>query len=461
MKRLLWLLALVAAASGAVGLMARADRDQQYHRLLAEGEAANRDGNGWLAIEAFSGALVLRPDSMVAYYRRGLAYRSQGHDQQAIRDWKDAHALNPDAPEPLVALAELYDTRDEPEMAAAHYALAADLLKDEDPGLLYALALARYRSGAIAEAVDPLRRAVARNAELAGAHHLLGLVYRDIGDPTAAIASLDRAIQIDRKLIAPREELADIYRTLGRHADEVLQLQALAQLEPQIDRRVAVVLARARGGEFAAALEALAAVATDAPNDSRVHLALGRVHLARAEATADPVSIRRAREALELALGGTARRSEGLALYGRALHLSGDHDEALRILQDAVATSPADRQAFAYLAETAEALARDILARDALLSLQALLGSTSPHAETTTRARRIGVLSLRGGDVATAARYLRRAVNDGLNDASTLASLAEAQWGLGEFDAARVTLDAARTQEARDPDVLRVGRVVR
>ena len=106
---------------------------------------------------------------------------------------------------------------------------------------------------------------------------------------------------------------------------------------------------------------------------------LGRVHLARAEAGIAPRSPR-ALAALERALGGTARRSDGLALYGRALHLSGDAAGAERLLQDAILHLPVDPDAFGYLADAAERLGHPLAARDALLNLDALEGDTAPRA---------------------------------------------------------------------------------
>ena len=52
------------------------------------------------AIEAYSGALALRPDSMVAHLRRGDMYRRQGANELALRDLRDASALDPTAPQP-------------------------------------------------------------------------------------------------------------------------------------------------------------------------------------------------------------------------------------------------------------------------------------------------------------------------------------------------------------------------
>ena len=172
-----------------------ATRDRNYARLLQAGQQALDAGNSYAAIEAFTGALTLRPDSMVAYYHRGEAYRAQHQDDEAARDFHNAIRRAPDAPQPLIALGDLYNLK-HPAQAALWYGQAANQLKFDDPALLYKLALARYRAGSPAEALDPLRRAVARNDSLAEAHYLLGLVYRDMQRPDDAIGSLDRAIRL-------------------------------------------------------------------------------------------------------------------------------------------------------------------------------------------------------------------------------------------------------------------------
>ena len=147
--------------------------------------------------------------------------------------------------------------------------------------------------------------------------------------------------------------------------------------------------------------------------------------LGHAEGTGSRAAIAEARLALERALGGTARRSEGLALYGRALYLSGDAADAERILIEATATSPVDPEAFQFLADAAERLAHPGIARDALLDLNALEGSTASADVRAARARRIGALSLAKGEV------LRKVAESGSSpsevvDASGLAQISDA-----------------------------------
>ncbi len=455
-------LAFGTLVAGTAAIVERLDSQRQYRRLLTTGEQALGDGDTFAAIEAFSGALALRPESMAAYYRRGEAYRAQNRGDEALTNLREANRLAPDAPEPLVALGDMFAARGEPAQAAAWYAQAAERLRDQDPALLYRLALARYQAGAPTAAQEPLTRLVARHDTFGEAHYLLGLVYRDTGQsPDAAIAALEQAVRVAPTLTPAREELADLYRATGRPVDEMRQLHALAESDNQIARRLAIALAQARVGQYDGALRTLSEVLVAAPSDSRIQIALARVWLARAERTPDRASVARALVALERALGGTARRSEGLALYGRALYLSGDFAGAERILREAVATSPVELDAFRFLADAAARLSHDLIARDALVDLDLLEGTTAAAARRSDRARRIGQLSLRGGDPAAAARHLTRAVDAGVSDAATLGQLAHARWLTADEVGARDALTRALTAAPRDPELLRLARLFR
>lgn len=464
MNAVKWMLVVVAilgSVAGGVVVFQRMDRDRQYRQLLAQGEQALQTGNNYAAIEDFSGALALRPDSMVAYYRRGEAYHADHHDDWAIRDLREASRIAPDAAQPLVALGEVYDSRNEPIEAARWYGEAADRLHDEDPVLLYALALARYRAGTPAAAIDPLRRAIVRNDSVPQTYYLLGLVYRDTNKIDDAIEAITQALKISPSLTPAREELADLFRAQGRTVEEMSELQDLAALDRNDDRQIAIAMAAARRGQFDTALSALADVSTSAKDASHVQLARGRVYLARAERTLDRKSAQHAQEVLAQALAGSARRSEGLALYGRALYLMGDPRAAERILREAVTTSPIDSEAFEYLADACERLGHPAEARDALINLDALEGDTATPGVRGARARRIGVLALQADDPKRAADYLDQAVDAGDTEASTLGLLADAYWRSGNHDAARTTLAKALAQDPRNPDLVRLGRTIK
>src|SRR5437764_15358579 len=103
------LMVLVAAAAAATAAYQVAARQRDYRALVARGDAALRDDQTFTAIESYSGAIALRPDSMLAYLRRGETYRrraDRGGLEAAARDFRTASALDPTATRPLQALGD-------------------------------------------------------------------------------------------------------------------------------------------------------------------------------------------------------------------------------------------------------------------------------------------------------------------------------------------------------------------
>jgi tetratricopeptide (TPR) repeat protein len=455
--------ALVAGAAllavAAVLLEQRVEGDRQYRDLLAAGDEHLASGDTGTAIEAFSGALALRPSSMVAHLRRGEAYRADRRDDEAVRDLLDAARLAPDSTAPALSLGDLYDAERDWPRAANWYGQAASKL--QTPALLYRLALARYQSGAAAAAIDPLERIVARDDTAGEAYYLLGLAYRDTRRPEEAVKALERAVRIAPSLLPAREELADLYRTQGRAVDEMAQLQALAVLDEHPARTVAIAMAETRTGQLDASLATLSEVARADPADPAVALAVSRVFLTRAERTLDRPSAIRALAVLSSAPADGLATSERMALLGRAQYLAGDWSRAERTLTDAVRTAPVDIEAFGFLADAAERLGHDVDARDALANLDTLQGDTASASARASRARRMGTISLRLGDAASAARSFAQATDLGLADASTLAWLAQARWQAGDRSGARAALTRAAAADGHNPDVARVARLVK
>lgn len=460
---------MAAVGVTAIGLVAvfavqRLNDAERYRQLVLSGEQALSSGNSYVAIEAFSGAIGLRSDSMTSHLRRGEAYRAQRRLDEAARDFREAARLQPGATDPLIALGSLYDSRGDTAEAAEWYARAAAIDR-QSPPLLYQLALTRYRSGQAAAAIDPLRQAISLNAAFDEALYLLGVVLRDTQDHAGAIEALERAVRANPDLAPAREELADLYRAQQRYSDEMTQLTALASLDPRGDRDVAIALAQARRGEFDSAEATLTAASDREPDDSRIALTRGRVRVLRAEST-DNLARRvafatEAVDALERALGGTARRSEGLALFGRALYLKGEVDEAARILREAVATTPFSRMAFLYLADAEEALQNYVEARAWLTRFEALEGDSVPADQRAARSRRIGALALQGGDYTQARARLEPLLAPSPRDAGLLMWLAEARWHTGDAEGARAALAQAVGIAPRDPGVRRLRQIIR
>ena len=62
------------------------------------------------AVEAFSGAIALREDSMIAYLRRGEVYRKRGEPESALRDFRAASRIHCNAVKPAELMGDVeYD----------------------------------------------------------------------------------------------------------------------------------------------------------------------------------------------------------------------------------------------------------------------------------------------------------------------------------------------------------------
>jgi tetratricopeptide (TPR) repeat protein len=368
--------AAVAIITAAVLVWVDARREREFRRLIAVGDAALASGQTFDAIEAFSDALTLKPDSMLASLKRGDTYRRRGEYAAALRDLGQASFLDPAAPRPIELLGDVQAAMGQFAAAAAEYQkyLAID---DRAPLVLYKLALAHYRSGAPTLGVEPLRRAVAFDDRFTEAHYLLGLCLRET-DRNLALRALRRALEVNATFAAAREELARVYEELDRHQDAIDQLEALAALEPtRPERLVNVGLAYARIGRRDTAVLTLGRAAERHPEATIVYTALGRIWLTSAEVQQDPVALGKAIEALQPAAAQSDATSETRALFGRALALSGNMVAAERMLLQAVATLPVDPWAYRYLAEVSRRLghaniARDAAAKYAVLAVSAL-----------------------------------------------------------------------------------------
>ena len=123
--------------------------------------------------------------------------------------------------------------------------------------------------------------------------------------------------------------------------------------------------------------------------------------------------------------------------------------------------SPIDSEAFTFLADAAERLGHALVARDALVSLDALEGGTAPGHARATRARRIGCLSLRAADTRAAVSYLTEAVTLGETDLDTLVLLTRAKWLTGDVEGTKEVLARALVIDPRNSELLRIARAIR
>lgn len=439
MRRTLAVIVIVAIA-GVAGALAFAalTNEREFDRRIAEGDqsAAERP---FQAVEAYSGAIALKPDSMLAHYKRGAVYQSQNELEAALRDFRSAADLDPSALRVIESLGDVNMALGRSERAVERYE-AFVALDERNARVLYKLGLARYRSGRLKEAAPPLQQALAIDPAMGEGYYVLGLVQRDLDQLPAARKSFEEAARRSPAgQTSAREALADVFLVEGDYGKAINQLEALAALEPsRPDRVVAVGLAQARAGRDDAAVITLGRAVERFPDVAQVYAALGHVWLLAAQRRGDRVALSKAIEALAQAASRSDASSETFAELGRAWLLAGDRLSAERALRQAVAKLPVPPDAYLHLADVTARDGRIQDARDALLKYATLIGDEKP---LTNVAIQIADFSVRLGEPALAVRWFDRALDEGGPNASLQVKLAEAAWRAGDVARAHQVLD--------------------
>jgi tetratricopeptide (TPR) repeat protein len=438
---------LAGLASAVAFVYISLSREREYRRLIAAGDMAVSAELLGQAIEAFSGAIALKPDSMLGYLKRGETYRRRADLPAALRDLRVATRLDPAAPRPLEQLGDVTYALERFPQAASYYESYVRL-DDRSARVLYKLGLTRYRLDSLPAAMTALRRALALDAEFAQARYLLGMCLQARDRPRDAATELEGAVHLAPGLISAREELARVYRGLGRRSAELDQLEALAALEPtRAERQIAVALAHARVGRTDLAIATLRRAADRFPDRGQVQVALGRIWLAVATEQGDRAALDQAVATLQRAVTMTPPTSEALALLGRALLLADRITEAEEVLVQATATFPVDPAAFLYLADAASTNGDRQRARDALVSHVALVGERVDATRRGALAIRIGDLSARIDEPEIAAQWYRRGIGQVGSDVALMVRMAEAEWKSGHVDRAHDLVGKALTIE--------------
>jgi tetratricopeptide (TPR) repeat protein len=424
--------AIVWAALSYQGAMAR---ERGYRALLRKGDAALQQGETFEAVEAYSNAIYLRPDSMLARLRRGETYHRRGDLEAAARDFRNAAEIDPSATRPLEALGDVRYKQERFRQAAETY---ESRLRVDDRSAIVTrkLALARYRGGNLDAAVAALEQLAKLGDRVADDFYLLGLCLRDKQLLRDAVVAFQKAIQLSPNLIPPREELADLFEALDRPSDQLHELQVLVGLDPhKPERQISLGLAFARAGRIELAVHTLVSALERAPDQTLIYGAIGRVWLDSWQARNDPAALRKAIEALERAATTPGAGSEIMVLYGRALLADGQIEAAERVYQQATERFPIEPAAFLAYADVAERRGHLELARRALVEYGALV---TDEQALSARARRIGGLSLRLNEPQRALPWLERASGT-FSDHAFLALLADAQFRTGDHASARAT----------------------
>jgi tetratricopeptide (TPR) repeat protein len=429
------LLTAFAIAAVAIGMLAltRVQREREYQQLIIDGDRALARSDIAAAIEAFSGASTLKPDAMLAYLKRGDAYRRRGEAdlEPALRDLRTAAQLDPTAPGPQEGLGDVYLARGNHWFAIDKYQRSLKL-DERSARVQYKLALAYYRADRDQEALDAATEATKLDGGLASAHYLRGLAFVQLRNLPEAHRAFQQALTSDPSLNNAREELADVCRQLGHANEEIAHLWALVRAEPlRVDRHLTLGRAYARIGRTDSAVETLSRAAEQFPRNAQVFVALSRVWLEHAIATGDHIAIQKGLEAARQAGAAGTQDRVLLTLTGLAWLKVHEPRRAMRLFEQATSELPVDPAAYTHLADAAEQLRLWMVARNALRRADALASDDRSSATARTRLLRLGNLSMKIGDFEDARQSFLRA-RQGPNDTLAAMRLAAAEQAIAK-----------------------------
>jgi tetratricopeptide (TPR) repeat protein len=176
------------------------------------------------AVDIFTDAVQIFPQSVVVRLGKGLALKELQRLDEAEKTLADCW------PHPLAfdALATILVQRgkfDEAKDLAARFIR----LSPEDYRGYYFLAAAKdgLREK---DASDAVRQSLARKADFAASHALLGKIQLREGELEAAMTSLEQAIRYRPELVQAHLQLAQTYRKLGREADASREFAIVREL---------------------------------------------------------------------------------------------------------------------------------------------------------------------------------------------------------------------------------------
>ena len=281
------------------------------------------------ALAALGRATALRPDLDSAGATRllmGRSARETGRLDEAAAHMRDAVEMLPDAVEPSLDLADLYDRQGRGAAADALRRQARTVRQGDVPAL-HALGEALRLRGRLDDAMAVFGDVLALDADNGPAQAALGLALYDAARPEEAVAALSAGLEAEPKLVglaaSLRLYLGHALRDLGRGAEALEQYALAAEADPAsaqaLDHLAMALFDAERLGEALERYRALAALdpasAAAQSNIGAVLHRLGRdaealAHLRRAFAL-DPAlgTARVGREAVCRALGLDPARS--------------------------------------------------------------------------------------------------------------------------------------------------------
>jgi predicted O-linked N-acetylglucosamine transferase (SPINDLY family) len=305
--------------------------------LLAAAVAHHKAGRLDQAASLYDTILAEQPIHAEALHNSALIALQRGDRDEAVRRLRDAIAAAPGravAHNDLGAALRLSGRL--PEAAQALERAVAT-----DPSYADAwnnLGIVRRAMGELAPARDALGRAAQLKPHFAPTFNALGVVHKGLGESVAALAAFDRAVSLQPDYPEALTNLGLALLDDGQPAEAMAPLRKAAELAPALaEVWLNLGLAQRGSGDLRAAAASLRRAVAAKPDLAPAWNALGVVlatdgdHAGASDALARAVRL--------------TPSAEFLSNYGLSLYKTGRNDEALAVLERALALDPAHGEA--------------------------------------------------------------------------------------------------------------------
>ncbi|MEK6337283.1 MAG: tetratricopeptide repeat protein [Acidobacteriota bacterium] len=232
---------IAISAQTSVAQVDLSDGETDPIKLFERGQNAHSRNDLSAAVTLYEAALKLRPEFPEAEYQRGVALAGLRRDGEAEKAFARAIELRRDWMLPHSALGSLLarlsrDREAEPVLRRALQLGAKDFIT------LDSLSAVRFRAGDKKEALALAESATNDENALASAWVWRAVIEGAVGNSVAALASLERALQLDPKHIGALKERAALHTSGGAYDKAIDDLKS-ALAEKTGDRETSLQLA--------------------------------------------------------------------------------------------------------------------------------------------------------------------------------------------------------------------------
>jgi tetratricopeptide (TPR) repeat protein len=219
-----------------------AAQKDDFQKYMDDGINQAFNQNWKAAIDAFSRAIQLNPQSADAHSNLGLALLNAGQLERALKIYRRANEIAPDDPEPLERIAEVYEGQGQLKEAAQQYVKVADAylaLKDWNKAISnweHATQLTPGLVGIHAKLAQAYER-LGDNKQAIREYLTLAYNFRRMSDVDKAIRAVERALRLDKNHTLALNTL----RALKSGGEVVLPAEMLnrgkakSEPEPELD----------------------------------------------------------------------------------------------------------------------------------------------------------------------------------------------------------------------------------